>query len=210
MLSASIRTKSAHIVGTGKNRAMIWSKLKQHLESFLCPALCGRVEYSASGYRYMPDRPGQCYITVDKIEIFRMNATNTGIRWYGKEQEIKNDPDLKIPVSDDEIDKVREETGGKVPEDRLKVIARDRKITACAKEIMAAQAALSKSDFSSAAGRYLSSSLEECLESGDILLNVFALIDKRLGKKRLVNLEGKILLKHPIVQYFYRLRRSTI
>jgi len=189
---------------------MIWSKLKQHLESFISPALSGRVEYSASGYRYMPDRPGQCYITVDKIEIFRMNATNTGIRWYGKEQEIKNDPDLKIPVSGEEVDKLREETGGKVPEDRLKVMVRDRKITSYAKEAMAAQTALSKSDFSTVAGRYLSSSLEECLESGDILLNVLALIDKRIGKKRLMGLESKIMLKHPVVQYFYWLRRSTI
>lgn len=32
---------------------MAWSKLKQHLESFLCPALYGRVEYRATGYRYV-------------------------------------------------------------------------------------------------------------------------------------------------------------
>ncbi|MHC1720930.1 MAG: hypothetical protein AB9844_09785 [Clostridiaceae bacterium] len=189
---------------------MIWSKLKQHLEGFLCPALQGRVEYRASSYRYMPDKPGQCYITVDKIEVFKMNGSNAGIRWYRTEQEIKNDPGFQIPVSNEEIEKVREDTFGKVPEDRLAVIARDRKITDCAKEIMAAQAVLSKSDFGSSAGRYLSASLEECLESKDILTNVFALIDKRLGKKRLNNLEEKMKLKHPIVQYFYWLRRSTI
>lgn len=45
---------------------MSWSKLKQQLESFLCPALYGRVEYRASSYRYLPDKSGNCYISVDK------------------------------------------------------------------------------------------------------------------------------------------------
>ncbi|MDF2822506.1 MAG: hypothetical protein K0R15_2954, partial [Clostridiales bacterium] len=35
-----------------KEKTMIWSKMKQQLESFLCPALVGRVEYRASSYRY--------------------------------------------------------------------------------------------------------------------------------------------------------------
>ena len=37
---------------------MSWSKLKQNLESFLCPALQGRVEFRASSYRYLPDKEG--------------------------------------------------------------------------------------------------------------------------------------------------------
>jgi hypothetical protein len=42
---------------------MSWSKLKQQLESFLCPALDGRLEYRATGYRYLPDKAGLCYIS---------------------------------------------------------------------------------------------------------------------------------------------------
>lgn len=45
---------------------MSWSKMKQQLESFLCPALHGRVEYLSSSYRYSPDKAGLCYIAVDK------------------------------------------------------------------------------------------------------------------------------------------------
>lgn len=45
---------------------MSWSKLKQQLESFRCPALDGRVEYRATSYRYLIDKPGICYIAVDK------------------------------------------------------------------------------------------------------------------------------------------------
>jgi hypothetical protein len=185
---------------------MAWSKMKQLLESFLCPALHGRVEYSATSYRYLPDKAGQCYITVDKKNVFNMKDATTLIRWYQTEQEIKNDPDIQIPINNEEIEAVRKDTKGTVPEDRLKVIARNRKISEHAKELLAAQSALSKSDFNVAANKFLSISVEESIENNDILLNVLALVDRRIGKKRLLNMNEKIKLKHPIVQYFYELR----
>lgn len=189
---------------------MVWSKTKQNLESFLCPALVGRVEYRASGYRYMPDKVGLSYITVDKKEVFNMCDATTRIRWYQTEQEIKNEQEALIPVSQEDIEAVRNDTLGKVPEERLVVIARKRKISDYAKKTMEAQAVLSKSDFYAAANTFLSVSIEECIESKDILLNIFALVDRRVGKKRILNLEEKMKLKHPIVQFFYELRRSTM
>ena len=189
---------------------MAWSKEKQLLESFLCPALYGKVEYLATSYRYLPDKAGRCYITVDKKYVFNMNDATTLIRWYKTEQEIKNDPDIEIPISNEEIEAVKNGTKGTVPEDRLKVIARNRKISEHAKELFSAQLALSKSDFNAEANRFLSVSIEESIESGDILLNVFALVDRRVGKKRLLNMTGKMKLKHPIVQYFYKLRLSIL
>jgi hypothetical protein len=189
---------------------MIWSKMKQQMESFICPPLLGRVEYIASSYRYRADKTGHCYLTVDKKEIFSMSDANTEIRWYKTEQEIKNDPSIQIPVAAEDIEAVRAGMKGNVPEERLAVIARDRKITDYAKEMMAAQALLVKSDFNSTASAFLSLSLEECLESRDILLNVFALVDRRLGKKRILAMAEKMKLKHPVVQYFYELRRSTL
>lgn len=188
---------------------MSWSKLKQQLESFLCPALIGRVEYRATGYRYVPDKAGLCYISVDKKNILNMNDKSSVIKWYQTELEIKNDPDFQIPISEEEIEWVRKDTKGPVPEDRLAVIARNRKITECAKELLSAQAALSKSNFIVVANKFLSTSIDESIESNDILLNILALVDRRVGKKRILNMSEKMKLKHPAVQYFYELRRST-
>lgn len=188
---------------------MAWSKTKQSLESFLSPALNNRVEYSATSYRYLPDKAGQCYITVDKKNIFNMSDTATLIRWYKSEQEIKNDPEVQIPINNEEIEKLKKETKGTVPEDRLKVIARNRKISEYAKEMMSAQVTLSKSNFIATANSFLTNSIEESLESNDILLNILALMDRRIGKKRILNMAEKMKLKHPIVQYFYELRVST-
>lgn len=185
---------------------MAWSKEKQLLESFLSPSLYGRVEYLATSYRYLPDKAGRCYITVDKKYIFNMNDGSSPISWYQTEQEIKSDPGIEIPISNEEVEAVRKDTKGTVPEERLKVIARNRKISEHAKALLSAQSALSKSDFNVVANRFLSISIEESLESNDILLNVLALVDRRLGKKRLISMKEKMKLKHPVVQYFYELR----
>ncbi|MBD8500420.1 hypothetical protein [Paenibacillus arenosi] len=188
---------------------MSWSKLKKQLESFLYPALNGKVEYCATSYFYLPGKSGICYITVDKKNVFSMSDSSSSIRWYQTEQEIKNDPDVRIPISDEEIEAIRKETKGSVPEDRLKVIARNRKITEYAKELLSAQAALSKSNFIVVANKFLSTSIEESIESNDIMLNILALVDRRVGKKRILNMSEKMKLKHPIVQYFYELRRHS-
>jgi hypothetical protein len=189
---------------------MSWSKLKQQLESFLCPALDGRVEYRATSYRYLLDKAGSCYISVDKKNVFNMSDKNSSIRWYQTEQEIKNDSDIQIPINHEEIEAVRKDSKGIIPEDRLIVIARSRKISEHAKELLSAQASLSKSNFNVVANKFLTTSIEDCLESNDILLNILALVDRRVGKKRILNMTEQMKSKHPIVQYFYELRRSTV
>ncbi|AIQ56167.1 SF0329 family protein [Paenibacillus borealis] len=189
---------------------MSWSKLKQQLEGFLSPALAGRVEYRAPGYRYFPDKSGICYISVDKKSILNMGDKSNTIRWYQTELEIKNDPELLIPVSKDDIEAVRQTTKGPVPEDRLIVMARSRKSTEHAKELLAAQAALVKSNFIVVANKFLTTPIEESLESSDMVLNILALVDRRVGKKRILGMAEKVELKHPVVQYFYELRRGVL
>lgn len=188
---------------------MSWSKLKQNLESFLAPALQGKVEYRATSYRYAPDKSGNCYITVDKKNILNMKDTTIPIRWYQTEQEIKNNPNIDVPLTAEDIEAVRQGGNSNIPEERLQVIARNRKLSECAKDILSAQAALSKSNFDTVANRFLARPIEESLDSPDIMLNILALIDRRVGKKRLQNMSDTVKLKHPAVQYFYELRRRT-
>ncbi|MDD2371286.1 MAG: hypothetical protein PHQ32_04720 [Firmicutes bacterium] len=189
---------------------MAWSKTKQNLDKFLCPELKDRVIYCASGYRYLPDKPGMSYISVDQKNIFNMKDHTTSIKWYQTEQEIKNDKSIQLPISDEDIETIRKETKKTIPEDRLAVIARNKKIIEYAKEILIAQIQLSKNDFQVVANKFLSSSIDESLDKDDILLNILALLDKRVGRRRLLNLSDKMKLKHPVVQYFYNLRCNKI
>lgn len=189
---------------------MSWSKLKQQLEGFLSPALHGRVEYRAPGYRYLPDKSGICYITVDKKNVLNMSDKTSSIKWYQTELEIKNDSDFQIPINSNDINVVRNSAKGIVPEDRLIVMARSRKSSEHAKALLSAQAYLSKSDFIVTANKFLTSSVEDSLESPDILMNILVLVDRRIGRKRILNMAEKMMLKHPAVQFFYELRRGTL
>lgn len=189
---------------------MSWSKTKQNLEQFLSPGLQGKVEYGSTSYRYLPDKAGQCYLTVDKKNILKMNDSNNSIRWYQSEMEIKNDPAIQVPITDHDIEAVRKEIKGPVPEDRLIVIASGRKKSELAKALLAAQSELSKSNFIAVATTFLSTPINQSMESEHILLNVLALLDRRIGKKRLTNMSDLMKLKHPIVRYFYELRLRTV
>jgi hypothetical protein len=185
---------------------MVWNKMKLKLEGFLSPALSGIVEYRASGYRYTTKKAANCYLTVNKIEIFNMNDLSTDIRWYQTEQEFKKDDSLMLSISDDELDVIRKKSGDKIPEERLEVIAKGHKLSQYAKDALLAQSNLCKTDFQLKANLFLTSSIDKSLESDDIIFNVLAIIDRRVGKKRLINMKNIMQMKHPIVRYFYELR----
>lgn len=179
---------------------MNWNKLKKEIEGFLSPSLLDRVNYLSSGYRYAPDKKTQCYLVVDKKEVFNTKTNELEIKWYQTEQEIKNDASLVMYVSDEDIAMVRKGSNGKIPEARLRVIAKNNKLTA--------QNNLHKSDFQKTVSVYLTTSIEKNLESDDILLNIMAIMDRRVGKKRLSTMAHAMGMKHPVVQYFYEVRRQ--
>lgn len=70
------------------------------------------------------------------------------------------------------------------------------------------QATFSDYDFLFAATKYLQLSIQEALESDNSLLRVFAIMDKRVGKRTLerLRLEGTYRQYPEWVQQFYRLR----
>ncbi|SDM84495.1 hypothetical protein SAMN05216191_11993 [Paenibacillus jilunlii] len=89
-------------------------------------------------------------------------------------------------------------------------MTRSQKNSEHAKELMSAQAALSKSNSIVMANKFLTTPVEESLESNDIVLNILALVDRRVGKKRILGMSETMSLKHPVVRCFYELRRGTL
>ena len=63
---------------------------------------------------------------------------------------------------------------------------------------------LSRYAFLSAAEVYLDSSIEQSLASDDPIVRAFAMLDRRVGKRRLAKLD--VENKHPLVRKFYALR----
>lgn len=186
---------------------MNWNKLKKELESFMTPSLVGTVVYRSAGYRYTPDKNTQCYISVHDKEVFNNQVTGLPIVWYETEQAVKNDAPY-LPITVEELEAIRQKMKN-VPEDRLSIIAKKNKLTLYAKEVIRTQNNLYKTDFQKTALTYLSKSVDQCLNSDDIILNILAIIDRRVGKKRIAGLSDQMSMKHPVVKYFYDLRRNA-
>ncbi len=203
-LNDTIELKNIEAVGGNMN----WNKLRKQLESFLAPSLSEIVSFSPSGYRYSTDKKIQCYLLVHKKEVLNTKLNEFEIKWYQNEQEVKNDLG-SVFVTAEELEAVRKNNNGNIPEDRLKIMARKQKSNVLSKEIFKAQNNLFKNDFQKIALTYLSTSLDECLKSEDIILNILALMDRRVGKKRLQKISSEMKLKHPAVYYFYILRRDA-
>lgn len=185
---------------------MNWNKLKKQLEGFLAPSLLDRVTYLPSGYRYVKDRKNMNCITVDNDEVF--NVKKEYVQWFEHEQDVKSNFNMIISISNDDLIRTRKQVGNQVPDERLSIIAEKNLKAEYTKKIIDAQVELFKTDFHKCVSRYTSMAIEDCLYSDQILLNVLAIMDKRVGKKRLQKMRDDIRLKHPIVQYFYQLRIS--
>lgn len=185
---------------------MAWNKVRLQLDDFMTPKLKGIVEYSKTGYRYTPSKGANCYLTVNKIQVMSQTLADSPIKWYVSEQEAKSDETTRFMVTDEEIEVVRQKSGGKIPEDRLEVIALGNKKSQYAKEVMKAQTNLSKLDFQKAAGAFLTANIDQSLESDDMIMNILAILDRRVGKKRLEKMKAIMMMKHPAVRYFYELR----
>ncbi len=91
MGKGTTRSQQAFLCFLYRGDYMSWSKLKQQLEGFLSPALEGMLEYRAPGYRYLPDKSGICYISVNKKNVLNMSNKTNANRWYQSELEIKNE-----------------------------------------------------------------------------------------------------------------------
>ena len=63
------------------------------------------------------------------------------------EQEIKNDKSINLYVSKSDIDVIRQQSGNKIPEERLEVIAKGHKLSKYAKDVLNSQQQLPKIDF---------------------------------------------------------------
>lgn len=61
-------------------------------------------------------------------------------------------------------------------------------------------------DFYDAVEEYFHQPIENSLKSNNMLIKIFALIDRRIGKRTLVKMKESFIDEKEIVQYFYKLR----
>jgi len=73
-----------------------------------------------------------------------------------------------------------------------------------AKEFADYAALFAKGDFGNALLQYLSLSIDDVLHSDNVVVQALGMLDRRVGKRRLIAFDSKC--SHPLVRLFYRLR----
>ncbi|QNG59465.1 hypothetical protein H4O14_16965 [Bacillus sp. PAMC26568] len=162
-----------------------WSKLKKELEGFICDSLKDRVSYYATNYRKAHDQLGRAYITVDKKEVFNMCTIKSNRILFNKENELRKLIDIDYDVDNG---------------------AENYRISVQAHEIIESEGTFAQYDFFNAAEQYLNAPIDHSLESKDMIIKIFSLLDRRIGKRTLLKRYESIQNDLEIIQYFYRLR----
>ncbi len=159
-----------------------WNGLKKQLEASLCDSLKGRVAYFFTRYHKVHNSYGRAAVNVDGREIVCFS-------WI----EMCNQEYESGWLSDEEQIPFRE------AEERLKADW-DHNCTYC------------ETDFLIAALQFRNLPIQEALESENYIIKIFAVLDKRVGKRTLEQLKatGAYLTYPEWVKQFYQLRFSTL
>lgn len=184
---------------------MQWSKMKKTLEDFLCPSLKGRVSYGVTNYRKAHDEMGRAYIRVDSKEIINMCTIKKEMAIFKEQRTIKNSQDfVEKQEKEDIVFEILRKEG--FSEECLDSIIQNRETHDIAKENIESKGIFAQYDFWRAAEAFLNLSIEDALKSTNTLIKIFALMDRRVGKRTLNSIKEFIQSENQWVQTFYQIR----
>jgi len=157
-----------------------WSAMRKALEQDnICDSLKGRIQYFATRYRRSHDEEGRVAIRLDGKEIFKSCFYD----WQGKRDfVVKSNAISKEQANSywDYWDSVHLETKN--------------------------HGGFDQRGFYEAFYAYHNQSIEKSLASSDPVVRLFAIMDKRLGKRRLQNIFSEIQTQPEWLQIFFKLR----
>ncbi len=170
-----------------------WSGVRKKLEQdLLCPALRGRVQYFLTHYHGAPDDYGRFCVRVDGVEHVMANPYDYYVRGYSREEfRLKEERD--IPEREWTGKDMLHEAENQAVEDEVERQAMDDGVF----EIWFVTRAIRQ---------YTQSPIGESLTSDDPLVRMFAVLDRRAGKRTLAKLVSEVEKQPEWLQFFYRLR----
>jgi hypothetical protein len=149
---------------------MKWSQLKKTIESFICPTLRNRVKFYSTRYRSTHDQVGRAWISVDGKEIYDFSTPTWINEYYGTAHRIRienNALDFQDPIQAPGYYDAYKEAGKYVEEKGI----------------------FEQYCFYRSIEEYINLPFDEALMSENKIIKSIALIDRRLGKRRLKHIQ---------------------
>ena len=179
-----------------------WSGIRNKLESdYLCPALRGRIQYFATSYWESHDQTGRAAIRLDGVEVLRSNYYAYEQNYWNRYQALR-----------------REGVGEDDPKAPFRMAHEGTLNDGCFDNIFFYEAfhefdlndgCFDNGFFYEAFHKFDNQSIEKSLVSGNPLVRIFALLDRRLGKRRLLPLEESMEQELDWVRAFYVIRMQA-
>jgi hypothetical protein len=166
-----------------------WSKLKKRVETLFAPAVAGRVELRITHYRTAHDWEGRGWLTIDGSEVYNFCT----LRYY-----------LEFNKLAEELREANGATDFRVPEQRPRYHEAGDEALA----ILEKRGIVSEKSFERSVQEYPSLSLDEALASDDFVHRAFAMLDRRLGQRRLAALDPGPE-EHPLVRQLLDFRKKA-
>ncbi len=158
---------------------MTWSKIRDKLENeYLAESLRGHIRYFATAYSKCPDHEGRAAVRLDGEEILKSNYFDMMRVWYDAERKIRGEnPEMSYRES-------------------------------WVKGGLAAvnDGYFDQRDFYNAFAEFDNQSIEDSLDSENALVRMFAVLDRRVGKRRLERLADRIAGEPEWLGAFYLIR----
>ena len=161
-----------------------WSGIRNKLENdYLCPALRGHIQYFATSYSKSADHEGRAAIRMDGVEVLRSNYYTYFENVWTKFHHLRSTTLKDCDSAKEAINQAH----------------------AFALE----QGTFDQKVFYKAFGIFDNQSIEKNLVSENPLVHIFALLDRRLGKRRLLALEDSMEQELDWVRAFYVIRMQA-
>ena len=162
---------------------MIWSKIKKNIENKFSEKINKKIQIYITSYGTaydISDIFNRGWITVDGKEVVNFSTPDS---FYLNGNDYHNATPTICSVSK-----------------KIKYIERNPNTLSEKREF-------SKYDLSHCCYAYLDLNIEEALNHKSPIINMLAVLDKRLGKRRLIKLNE--IEQHPLVRYFLNLRLKS-
>jgi len=185
--------KQIIILGGRNGKFMEWHK-KRLENDLLCPVLRGRIHYEITKYRKAHDQPGRVIVKVDDDVILDGNLFKY-FKGY-REVETAYKETHNIP---------RRQWNGKTIENQAVNEAAEMYIDRERLEL----GIFDVWQFTNAIELYLNQSIDKSLRSENPLVRLFAILDRRVGKRTLMNERAELEQLPDWLQFFYVLRFSA-
>ena len=158
-----------------------WSGIRNKLEKeYLAESLKGRVTYFATSYSYAPDHVGRAAIRVDGEEVLKSDYFKKHlVQWECYQELEKNEEYSRIDTWMKAWDEAVNRGG------------------------------FDNHSFYNAFDEFDNQSIEASLESQNVLVRIFAVLDRRVGKRRLKKLSEMWENEPQCLRYFLNLRMEA-